>query len=158
MQEINVSLFKGAYAKNPKGEQHAMLLAAVAVVLQVSLLAYLAVTKQFTPLLVLVFLLNLLIPAWFFFNIWLDRKPKYRRHLTLTENGVCYRSSFMQQEQEFDWAEVDTIELGRHRVVFTLKNEEVHSVNLVPIQNDAVLRQVQEHIIGLARLKEVQLH
>lgn len=158
MQEINVRLFKGAYAEKPKAEQRAMLLAALAVALQAGLLAYLAVTKQFTPLLVLVFLFNLLVPGYFFFIIWLDSKPRYRRHLTLTNEGVCYRSRLMQKEQEFDWAEVDTVRLERYAVVFSLKNEELHRIDLEHIRNDAVLGHVKEQIEGMVQRKEIMLH
>jgi hypothetical protein len=135
-----------------------MLLAAVAVMLQLGLLVYLVVSKQFTPVLVLVFLFNLLVPAYFFFTIWLDSKPKYRRHLTLTEEGICYRSKFLQQEQAFDWAEVDTVLMERNRIVFVLKNEEEYHINLEHIQDDDILQQVKEQTKEMVQRKVVMLH
>ncbi len=157
MQEISVKLFEGAYTLKPKAERRLMVLAFVAVSLQLGLLVYLAVSKQFTIALIFIFLFNLLVPAYFFFNIWLDRKPKYRRHLTLTDEGVCYRSKFLQKEQEFDWEEVDTVQVDMYRVNFMLKNEEEHDINLERIQNDAVLQQVKEQIKEMVQQKEIML-
>ena len=157
MQEISVKLFEGAYTLKPKGEQRLTVLAFVAVALQLGLLVYLAMSKQFTSGLVLVFLFNLLVPAYIFFNIWLDRKPRYRRHLTLIEEGVCYRAKFLQKEQEFDWAEVDNVQIEMHRVKFVLKNEEVHDINLERIQNDEVLQQVKEQIREMVQRKVIML-
>jgi hypothetical protein len=158
MQVISIRLFEGAYARKPKAEQRAMLLAAVAVMLQLGLLVYLAVSKQFTPVLVLVFLFNLLVPAYFFFTIWLDSKPRYRRHLTLAEEGVCYRSRFLQKEHAFDWEEVDSVHMERNRIVFVLKNEEEHCIILEHIQDDDILQQVKEQIKEMVQRKEVMLH
>ncbi|GAA4442113.1 hypothetical protein GCM10023188_41420 [Pontibacter saemangeumensis] len=157
MQELSIRLFEGAYTLKPETERRAMLLAMLAVVLQVCLLVYLAATKHFAPVLVLVFAFNLVVPAYFFFNIWLDRKPKYRRHLTLTEQGVCYRARFMHTEQEFDWEEVDAVHIGLYHVVFVLKNEEEHYINLERIQNEEVLEQVKEQIREMVQQKEIML-
>ena len=157
MQEISIRLFEGAYTLKPRAERRVMLLAVVGVVLQVLLLIYLAASKHFAPALVFVFVFNLAVPAYFFFNIWLDRKPKYRRHLTLTEGGVCYRSGFMRAEQEFDWEEVDTVHIGLYHVVFVLKNEEEHYINLERIQNDEVLQQVKEQIGEMVQQKRIML-
>jgi len=157
MQEISIRLFEGAYALKPRAEQRTMQLAALAVGLQLGLLVYLAVSKHFAGGLVLVFICNLVVPAYFFFAIWLDRKPKYRRHLTLTEQGVCYRSKFLQKEQEFDWEEIDAVHIGLYRVGFVLKNEEEHTVNLERIQNDEVLRQVKEQIREMVQQKGIML-
>jgi len=157
MQELSIKLFEGAYTLKPKAERRAMLLAVLAVALQVLLLVYLASSKHFAPGLVLLFLCNLIVPAYFFFNIWLDRKPKYRRHLTLTEEAVCYRAGFMQAEQEFDWDEVDAVHIGLYHVVFVLKNEEEHYINLERIQDEGVLEQVKEQLREMVQQKEIML-
>lgn len=157
MQEISVRLFDGAYTLKPKAERRLMVLAFLAVALQLGLLVYLAVSKQFTVGLVIIFLFNLLVPAYFFFILWLDRRPKYRRHLTLTDEGVCYRAKFLQKEQEFDWDEVDTVQIEMYRVKFMLKNEEEHEINLERIQNDEVLQQVKEQIKEMVQRKEIML-
>lgn len=157
MQEISIRLFEGAYTLKPRVERRTMLLAVLAVVLQVSLLVYLAASKHFAPGLVIIFVVNLVVPAFFFFNIWLDRKPKYRRHLTLTEQGVCYRSRFLHAEQEFDWEEVDNVHIGLYHVVFVLKNEEEHYINLGRIQNDKVLQQVKEQLREMVQQKAIML-
>lgn len=157
MQELSIRLFEGAYTLKPKTERRVMVLAVLAVALQVVLLVYLAASKHYAPGLVLIFIVNLIVPAYFFFNIWLDRKPKYRRHLTLTEQGVCYRSRFMQAEQEFDWEEIDAVHIGLYHVVFVLKNEEEHYINLERIQNDEVLQQVKAQIREMVQQKEIML-
>lgn len=157
MQEISVRLFKGAYKPKSKAEQRLMLLALAAVAVQLGFLVHLAVSQMYTVELVLVFLVNLLIPAYYFFTIWLDRKPKYRRHLTLTEEGVCYRAKFRQKEHEFDWAEVDVVHIEPYRVKFILKNEEEHDINLARIQNEEVLQQVKAQIREMVQRKEIML-
>ena len=157
MQEISVKLFKGAYTLKPKAEEPLMLLAFAAVAVQLGFLVHLAISEMYTVDLVLVFLVNLLIPSYFFFNIWLDGKPKYRRHLTLTDEGVCYRSKFMHKEQEFDWEEVDTVQIEMYRVKFLLKNEEEHAINLERIQNEEILQLVKDQIREMVQRKEIML-
>lgn len=157
MQEISVRLFKGAYTLKPKAEKRLIFLAFAAVAVQLGFLVHLAVSEMYTVELVLVFLVNLLIPAYYFFNIWLDHKPKYRRHLTLTEHGVRYRAKFRQKEHEFDWEEVDTVQIDMYRVKFLLKNEEEHEIDLGRIKNDEILQQVKEQIKELVQQKEIML-
>ncbi|WP_439880232.1 hypothetical protein ACSX1A_13835 [Pontibacter sp. MBLB2868] len=157
MQEISYKLFTGAYDTTQKTEQRVMLLAAFAIVLQLALIIYLAVSKTFSLSLVVVFLINVFVSAGFLFHAWLDKHPRYRRHLTLTEEGVLYRSRFMQPEQEFDWNEIDQVRLELLRVVFLLKNEEEHVVSLEQIQNDSVLKQVKEQIKMMVIRKNVTL-
>ncbi|MHA6247015.1 hypothetical protein ACXYMU_03695 [Pontibacter sp. CAU 1760] len=157
MKEISIRLFEGAYTIKPRAERRIWLLAVLAVVVQLGLLVYLSVTKIFTIGLVLVLLLNLVVPAYLFLNAWLDRKPRYRRHLTLTEKGVRYRARFRQQLQEFDWEEIDTVQIGLYQVVFLLKNEEEHSINLEHIRNDEILAQVKEQIREMVAQKEIIL-
>ncbi|WP_036776704.1 hypothetical protein [Pontibacter actiniarum] len=157
MQEISIRLFEGAYTLKPRAERRLMLLVGAAMALQVGLLLYLVVTKTFTTGLLFVFLINLLVPGYFLFTVWLDHKPQYRRHLTLTAEGVRYRSRFMQEEHAFDWDEIDFVDLKLYKVIFVLKNDEVHEVSLDRIQNDAVLHQVKEQIRQLVRSKEIEL-
>lgn len=157
MQELSVRLFKGAYTLKPKAEKRLTLLAFAAVAVQLGFLLHLALSQMYTVELVLVFLINLFIPAYYFFNIWLDHKPKYRRHLTLSEEGVCYRAKFRQKEHEFDWEEVDAVQLDQYRVKFLLKNEEEHDINLERIQNDEVLHQVKEKIREMVQQKQIML-
>lgn len=157
MQELSVRLFKGAYTLKPKAEKRLTLLAFAAVAVQLGFLLHLALSQMYTVELVLVFLVNLFIPAYYFFNIWLDHKPKYRRHLTLSEEGVCYRAKFRQKEHEFDWEEVDAVQLDQYRVKFLLKNEEEHDINLERIQNDEVLHQVKEKIREMVQQKQIML-
>ena len=157
MQELSVRLFKGAYTLKPKAEKRLTLLAFAAVAVQLGFLLHLAISEMYTVELVLVFLVNLFIPAYYFFNIWLDHKPKYRRHLTLTEEGVCYRAKFRQKEHEFDWEEVDAVQIDQYRVKFLLKNEEKHDINLERIQNDEVLHQVKEKIREMVQQKQIML-
>ncbi|PRY13649.1 hypothetical protein CLV24_10519 [Pontibacter ummariensis] len=157
MQEISVRLFEGAYSLQSRNEKRLLFFALLAVGVHLGLLIYLAVSKHFTPALVFVFLLNLLVPAYFFFRIWLDSKPKYRRHLTLHEEGVRYRSRFLEKESEFDWDEVDTVHIRLFKVIFVLKNEEVHEISLERIQNDTVLWQVKEQISEMVQRKEIVL-
>ncbi|MDX5436680.1 MAG: hypothetical protein LPK03_05760, partial [Pontibacter sp.] len=118
MQEISIRLFESAYASKPEAERRTMLLAWAAMALQVSLLLYLVVSKTFTTELVIVFLINLLVPAYFIFTIWMDHRPEYRRHLTLTEEGIRYRTRFKQREQEFEWDEIDKVKLEQFKVIF----------------------------------------
>ncbi len=157
MQEISVKLFEGAYTLKPRAERRATLLAVLAVALQVGLLAYLTVSNFFVPELLLVFAVNLLVPAYFFFNLWLDRRPEYSRHLTLTEQGVCYRSGFLQKEQSFDWEEIDSTVIGLNHVLFVLKNEEEHNINLERIPHTTVIEQVKEQIREMVQQKEIML-
>ena len=152
MQELSVRLFKGAYTLKPKAEKRLMLLAFAAVAVQLGFLMHLAISEMYTVELVLVFLLNLFIPAYYFFNLWLDHKPKYRRHLTLTEKGVCYRAKFRQREHIFDWEEVDAVQIEKYKVKFLLKNEEEHDINLERIQNEAVMQQVKDQIRTMVRM------
>ncbi|MCJ8165773.1 hypothetical protein MKJ04_13045 [Pontibacter sp. E15-1] len=157
MQEISVRLFEGAYTLKPRAERRAAILAVLAVALQIGLLTFLALTKHFAPGLLFVFLVNLLVPAYYFFNLWLDRKPNYSRHLTLTVQGVCYRARFLQREQEFDWDEVDAVLIGVHNVTFILKNEEEHDIHLEHIQSENVLMQVKEQIREMVTQREIML-
>ncbi len=157
MQEISVKLFEGAYTLKPRAERRATLLAVLAVALQVGLLAYLTVSNFFVPELLLVFAVNLLVPAYFFFNLWLDRRPEYSRHLTLTEQGVCYRSGFLQKEHSFDWEEIDSTVIGLNHVLFVLKNEEEHNINLERIPHTTVIEQVKEQIREMVQQKEIML-
>ena len=63
----------------------------------------------------------------------------------------------MRAEQEFDWEEVDTVHIGLYHVVFVLKNEEEHYINLERIQNDEVLQQVKEQIGEMVQQKSIML-
>ncbi|MCX2739641.1 hypothetical protein [Pontibacter anaerobius] len=158
MQDISFRLFEGAYTIKPRAEQRMLLLAAAAMALQVGLLLYLLVSKAFATELVVVFLLNLFVPAYFIFSIWLDHRPQYRRHLTLSSDGVRYRTRFMRPEHEFEWNEIDLVRLKLFKVIFILKNEEVHEVSLERIQHDGVLQQVKEQLLQMARLKGLEIH
>ncbi|AKD02199.1 hypothetical protein POKO110462_20840 [Pontibacter korlensis] len=158
MEEISIRLFEGAYALKPKADRRMMMLAGIAMLLQLSLLLYLVTFKVFATELVVVFLLSLLGPVYFFFTLWLDHRPQYRRHLTLSPTGVRYRTRFMQPEHEFDWEEVDTVKLELFKIIFVLKNEEVYEVSLEHIQNDVVLQQVKEQVQQMAQLKNLELH
>ncbi|RIJ42983.1 hypothetical protein [Pontibacter oryzae] len=158
MQEINIRLFEGAYTLKPRAEQRLMLLAVAAMVLQVSLLVYLALTEIFKTHLVIIFLLNLLIPAYFIFSLWLDGKPHYRRHLTLSQDGIRYRTRFMRPEHEIEWNEVDTVKVKLYSVSFLLKNDEMHEINLAHIHNDDVLKQVKKEIRQMVQFKGITLH
>ncbi|TPE43703.1 hypothetical protein [Pontibacter mangrovi] len=135
-----------------------MLLAGAAMFLQLGFLLHLTITKTFSTELVMVFLINLFVPAIFLYRLWLDRKPQYRRHLTLSAHGVRYRTRFMQPEHEFDWEEVDAVRVELFKVVFVLKNEEVHEISLERIQNDEMLQQVKEQVKMMVRQKDLQLH
>lgn len=158
MQDISIRLFEGAYTFKPRAEQRMMLLALAAMVLQMSLLLYLIIFKTFATGLVVILLLSLLVPAYFISSVWLDKRPQYRRHLTLSAAGVRYRTRFLQAEHEFDWEEIDLIKIELFKVNFVLKNEEVHEVNLHGIQNDRVLHEVKEQILQYARLKSIDLN
>lgn len=158
MQEINIRLFEGAYTLKPRAEQRLMLLAVAAMVLQAGLLVYLALTETFTTHLVIIFLLNLLIPGYFMFSLWLDSKPHYRRHLTLSQDGVRYRTRFMRPEHEIDWDEIEVVKVKLYAVSFLLKNDEMHQIDLAHIHNDNVLKQVKKEIRHMVQLKGITLH
>ncbi|MFD2514557.1 hypothetical protein ACFSRY_11830 [Pontibacter locisalis] len=157
MQELSIKLYTGAYDIKPKAEQRLKWLSAFAVTFQLVLVFYLVFFETFSAGVVVVFLINVTIPAYFLYSAWLDNKPHYRRHLTLTEEGVKYRTRFMQTEQEFDWDEVDLVRLQSLKVVFLLKNEEEHVVSLEQIQNDQVLKQVRERIKSMVIRKDIVL-
>lgn len=157
MQEVGVRLFEGAYALKPKAEQRMLKLAWLGLALQAAFLVYIASSKTFSIHLLLVFALNLLVPLYFMVSMWLDRNPNYRRHLTLTEEGVRYRTRFNEAEQEFDWDEVDEVRLELFKVTFLLKNEAEHEINLERTQNDEVLRQLREQLQEAAKRKGLTL-
>lgn len=157
MQETSIKLYTGAYETSPKSEQRLKLLSGLAVALQLGLVFYLLFFKTFTASVVVIFLISLTVPVYFLFSAWLDSKPQYRRHLTLTEEGVRYRTRFMQTEYEFDWDEVDMVHLEHFKVVFLLKNEEEHVVSLEQIQNNEVLAQVRERIKTMVIRKNIIL-
>ncbi|OKL41940.1 hypothetical protein [Pontibacter flavimaris] len=158
MQDTSIRLFEDAYTIKPRSEKRLMLLALAAMALQFVLLLYIFFSQTFSAALVLLLLLSLLVPAYFVFSVWLDRNPHYRRHLTLHDEGVCYRPRFMQAEQEFEWGEVDYIKINMYKVLFVLKNVEEHEVSLEHIQNDRVLQQVKEQVLQTARLKGIEIH
>lgn len=158
MQETSFQLFPGAYAVKPKAERLYMLLAFCSVAVHINLLYRLITQNDYKPAFLLVYSLNLIPLAYFLIIIWLDKKPRCRRHLTLNLTGVRYRTKFMAPEYEFDWEEVDVIHLEHSRVLFLLKNEEKHDINLEKIQNDNVLQQVKEQIRAMAHSKNIDMH
>lgn len=157
MQEMSIKLFTGAYSLNPQSELRLKVLSGFGVTFQVFLVFYLLFFKTFGVGVIVIFCINLTVPVYFLFSAWLDSKPQYRRHLTLSEKGVRYRKRFMQTEHEFDWDEVDMVHLGLFKVVFLLKNEEEHVISLEQIQNDQVLEQVRERIKMMVIRKNVVL-
>ncbi|WP_276499100.1 hypothetical protein [Pontibacter litorisediminis] len=158
MQDISIRLFEGAFILKPRTEQRLMQLALVLMALHAGLLLYLLVAKVFTLLLVLILLLSLLVPAYFMLSVWLDRAPQYRRHLTLSAEGVRYRTRFLHPEHEFDWTEIDLVKINLYKITFVLKNEEVHEVSLEHLQNDELLRHVKEQVLEKTRHIGINLH
>ncbi|HEY4650283.1 MAG TPA: hypothetical protein VIG72_02665, partial [Pontibacter sp.] len=103
------------------------------------------------------FLLQMPMLAYLLAQTWLDKNPKYRRHLTLTEQGVCYRTGFLAKEQEFDWNEVDEVYLKLFSVEFMLKNEERHEISLQNINSDTALQRAKQEIRAVAQQQGIKL-
>ena len=158
MQEFSVRLFKGAYTINAKTEQRFLFIALAVILFDVCLLVFLLTLKGFSTVMLAVYLLHLPIVGYFMARAWLDSKPRYRRHLTLTIEGVRYRAGHMKKEREFDWEEIDMVKLELFRVTFLLKNEESHTLNLETIQHAETLQAVKDEIRKRAKLKQVDLY
>jgi hypothetical protein len=90
-------------------------------------------------------------------SIWLDRRPQYRRHFTLSEEGVRYRTGLLRKEQAFDWEEVDRVDLQEHIALFLLKNEERHEVSLKSDENDTEWQRQADQLKTLVQQKRIEL-
>ncbi|MER2996470.1 hypothetical protein [Pontibacter populi] len=157
MQNFNIRLFEGAYTGNLKAEQRTNLLVVFLLLLQIGLLLFLVLTKGFTYSFVGIYLLHLLVFPFLVARIWLDLHPEYRRHLTLTDQGVRYRKGFRKQEHEFDWEEVDEVYLSIEEVVFVLKNEERHLVRLNMLHSNTALYNARQDVRNIVLLKSITL-
>ena len=156
MQEASIRLFSGAYDARSKVERFMLLLAALSVGLHGWLLYRLILVKDFHSALLFLYLFSLLPFCLFLLFVWLDRSPELRRYLALLETGVRYRSGFLLREQEFDWEEVDRIEVKRTSVTFILKNEEQHVVVLDTLKDEGLLQQVKNRIRSFAAGKGIE--
>ena len=157
MQNFNIRLFEGAYTGNLKAEQRTNLLAIFLLLLQIGLLLFLVLTKGFAYSVVGIYLLHLLVFPFLVARIWLDSHPEYRRHLTLTGEGVRYRKGFRKQEHEFDWEEVDEVFLDAAEVVFVLKNEERHLIGLNMLHSNTELLQAKQDVRNIVQQKGITL-
>ncbi|MCC9138119.1 hypothetical protein ACFSKU_03075 [Pontibacter silvestris] len=157
MQETSFQLSPGAYAVKAKTECLFMLFALCSVAVHINLLYRLLALNDYKSTFLIVYSLNLIPLAYFLVTIWLDKKPKCRRHLTLSTTGARYRTKFMTKEHEFDWDEVDVIHLEHFRVLFVLKNEEEHDVSLERVQNNEELSLIKEQIRERALMKGIDL-
>ncbi|MBJ6119358.1 hypothetical protein JAO76_14205 [Pontibacter sp. BT310] len=157
MQNINIRLFEGAFTGNLKAEQRTNLLTAFLLLLQIGLLLYLVLTKGFSYSFVGIYLLHLLVFPFLVARIWLDLHPEYRRHLTLTDQGVRYRKGFRKKEQDFDWEEVDEVYLSIAEVVFVLKNEERHLVRFNMLHSNTALHRARQTIQHIVQQKGITL-
>lgn len=157
MQDVSIRLFSSAYTVGSKAERIMLLLALVSVVLHGWLLYHLIAVNDFRSALLFLYLFSLLPFCLFMLSVWLDRNPEYRRHLTLLEAGVRYRSGFMQKEQEFDWEEVDNIRLEPHQFTFMLKNGEQHAISLKKIRDKEALQEARSRITEIAANKGIEV-
>ncbi|NDK55146.1 hypothetical protein [Pontibacter fetidus] len=157
MQEINIRLFSGAYAGNPKAEQRTTMLAVFLVLLQVGLLLYLVLTKGFAYSFVGIYLLHLLAFSVLVAQVWLELHPEYSRHLSFNSQTIVYRTGFLVKEQEFDWDEVDEVTLSPENVRFMLKNDEYHVVPFTMVQSPEALRRARHEIRQIVQQKKIHL-
>ena len=156
MQETSIRLFSGAYDVRSKVERLMLLMAGLSVGLHGWLLYRLILVKDFHSALLFLYLFSLLPFCLFLLFVWLDRRPELRRYLALRETGVRYRAGFLLREQEFDWEEVDHIQLAGTSVTFTLKNEEQHVIVLDTIKDEGLLQQVTNRIRSFAVGKGIE--
>ncbi|MDX5418965.1 MAG: hypothetical protein LPK09_07095 [Hymenobacteraceae bacterium] len=156
MQEVSIRLFSRSYNVRSKVERALLLLALLSVGLHGWLLFQLIAVRDLHSAMTFLYLFSLLPFCLFLASVWLDRNPGYQRHLTLLSSGVRYRLGFMQQEQEFDWEEVELIEMNNYLVEFELKNGERHVVSLESVDKDLTLQEVRLRLEGIAADKEIQ--
>lgn len=149
MQQINIRLFSGAHTGNLEAAQRTSLFAVFMVLLQVGLLLYLVLVKGFAYSLLGLYLLHLLAFTFLLVQVWLERNPGQLQHLTLTGQGVVYRTAFLKKEQQFDWDEVDAVHLGKSGMAFVLKNEEHHGLPFDMLHNNAASWQVLQTMVKL---------
>lgn len=158
MQNFQIRLFTGAYHNAQKTEKRTTVLAVFLLLVQLVLLAYLVLTKGFAMAFVGIYLLHVLVLSFLVARIWLDSRPEHQQHLTLTSQGVRYRTGSTNKEQEFDWEEVDEMHLQLFSVEFILKNDERHLVQLDHINSDALLKQAKQQLKMIASQKGITLN
>ena len=156
MQEVSIRLFSRSYNVRSKVERALLLLALLSVALHGWLLFQLIAVRDLHSAITFLYLFSLLPYCLFLASVWLDRNPGYQRHLTLLATGVRYRLGFMQREQEFDWEEVERIEVNGYLVDFELKNGEQHAVSLGSIDKESTLQEVRLRLEGIATDKEIE--
>ena len=156
MQNINIRLFEGAYTGNLKAEQRTNVLVVFLLLLQIGLLLFLVLSQGFAYSFLGIYLLHLLVFPFLVARIWVDLHPECR-HLTLTDQGVCYRHGFRKQEHEFDWEEVDEVYLSITEVVFVLKNEERHLVRFNMLHSNTALHRARQTIQYIVQEKGITL-
>ncbi|MBC5775480.1 hypothetical protein H8S95_15490 [Pontibacter sp. KCTC 32443] len=157
MQELHIRLFEGAYTSDLKMEQRTTWLATILVLLQLGLLVFLSIGDGFAYGFLGVYLLHMLGFFYLIGRVWLNRHPEYKRHLTITSQGVIYRTGFLQKEHQFDWEEVDEVFLELFNVKFVLKNEEQHCVLLHMMHNETALRQAKQELKSVVMQKAIPL-
>jgi hypothetical protein len=157
-QVYSVRLFSKPYSVRTGMERLLLVLALLSVGLHGWLLYQLIAVRDFHSAMLFLYLFSLLPFSLFLASVWLDHNPGYQRHLTLLSTGVRYRLGFMQREQEFDWDEVESIQLEKARVQFELKNGEFHAVCLTSVHKEHRLLQIQEELARVAATKSIGLH
>ena len=157
MQEVNVILFEEAYAHKPKVQQWILNAALCSILMHFVCMLYLLLKGGFHTLFILLYLLGSAVAVVVMVSYWLLRRPQNRKHLTLTGQGVRYRTDFLAKEQAFDWNEVETMQLGESEVTFLLKNDERHHVSLAVIRNRADLQQAVSQLRKLARYNQIEV-
>ncbi|MBD1396736.1 hypothetical protein H9Q13_06115 [Pontibacter sp. JH31] len=156
MQEVRIRLFSRFYSVRSRVERALLLLALLSVALHGWLLFQLIAVRDLHSAMTFLYLFSLLPFSLFLGSVWLDRNPGYQRHLTLLATGVRYRLGFMQREQEFDWEEIELIELNNAVVVFELKNGERHEVKLASVDKEAMWQKVKSRLEGIAADKDIE--
>jgi hypothetical protein len=157
MQDTNFRLFEGMHTGNLKSEQRTTLLATLLILVQIGLLVYLVLTKGFAYSFLGLYLLHLLGFSLLVLQVWFERHPEYLRHLTLTNQGVRYRTSFFKQEHDFDWEEIHKVFLGDKILEFTLKNDELHSLPLDIFRTPDALQNARQAICDMVAQKGISL-
>ncbi|MFD2248286.1 hypothetical protein [Pontibacter ruber] len=157
MQEGNIRLFEEAYAHKPKVERWILTAALGSIALHFVFMVYLLLKGGFSTLFIVAYLLSAVVLVVVMVSYWLEKRPHNRKHLTLTGQGVRYRSNFLEKEQEFDWNEVDTVQLGSSNVTFILKNDERHNVSMEVIRDEEALQHAIDQIRSQARHNGIEV-